>query len=383
MKGFKFSNPVKILFGKGMIAELSKEIADNNRVLLVYGGGSIFNNGVYEQVRDALKGYTLFEFGGIEPNPHYETCLKAIQLIRDEKIDFVLAVGGGSVIDAVKFIVAGVCYDGDPWDLILEIAPIKAAMPFGTVLTLPATGSEMNSGAVITKVATQDKLAFGSPHCYPKFSVLDPTTTYTLPPVQTSNGILDAFIHVTEQYLTFPQDAPLQDRFAESILQVLVEEGGKVMKNPQHETARANIMWAATWALNNWIAQGVDTDWATHMIGHELTAFHGIDHGRTLAIVLPGTLDVMREYKKEKIIQMGERVFNIHQSDEQKAIDMTIQAMEDFFHSLDVPTHLSDYHIDETAIPPIVARFEERGWLLGEFERITPAIVGEILRRRL
>ncbi|MDR1113248.1 MAG: iron-containing alcohol dehydrogenase [Bacteroidales bacterium] len=383
MKNFKYRNPVKILFGEGMIKEINKEIAQEERILLIYGGGSIFKNGVYKQVIEALEGCQLFEFGGIEPNPHYETCVKAVEFIHKESITFVLAVGGGSVIDATKFIVAAACYKGDAWDLMLGNAPIKAALPFGTVLTLPATGSEMNSGFVITKHATQEKLAMGSPLCFPQFSVLDPLTTLSLPAMQTANGIIDAFVHVTEQYVTCPQDAPLQDRFAESILQVLVEEGKKVMANPNNLAARANIMWAATWALNNWIGQGVDDDWATHMIGHELTAFHGIDHGQTLAIVLPGLLDVMRSYKKAKIIQMGERVFHIHANNGQEAINQTIEAIEKFFNSLGIKTRLSDYNVTETVIPKIVQRFQERGWLLGEEEQITPEIVAEILRRRL
>jgi NADP-dependent alcohol dehydrogenase len=383
MKNFKYKNPVKILFGEGMIKEIGKEIALSERILLIYGGGSIFKNGVYQQVTEALRGRQLFEFGGIEPNPHYETCVKAVELIRKENITFVLAVGGGSVIDAAKFMAAAACYEGNAWDLMIGKTPIKAALPFGTVLPLSATGSEMNSGFVITKEATQEKLAMGSPLCFPLFSVLDPLTTLSLPATQTANGIIDAFVHVTEQYITYPQDAPLQDRFAEAILQVLIEEGGKVMTDPNNATVRANIMWAATWALNNWIGQGVDDDWATHMIGHELTAFYGIDHAQTLAIVLPALLDVMREYKKEKIIQMGERVFNIRTNNETEAINQTIEAIEKFFNSLGVKTKLSDYGVDETGITRIVQRFQERGWLLGEKERITPETVAEILKRRL
>jgi len=383
MKNFKYRNPVKILFGEGMIKEISKEIAQNERVLLLYGGGSILKNGIYQQVTHALKNYQQFEFGGIEPNPHYETCIKVVDFIHKEKISFILAVGGGSVIDAAKFIVAAACYKGDAWDLMIGKAPISAALPFGTILTLPATGSEMNSGFVITKQSTQEKLAMHSPYCFPQFSVLDPLTTLSLPAIQTANGIIDAFVHVIEQYVTYPQDAPLQDRFAESILQVLLEEGYKIMDHPDNVTVRANIMWAATWALNNWIVQGVTDDWATHMIGHELTAFYGIDHAQTLAIVLPGLLDVMREYKKTKIIQMGKRVFNIHVYNEEEAIDKTIEAIETFFNVLGIKTRLSDYNISETVIPKIVQRFQKRGWILGEERRITPDMVAEILKRRL
>jgi NADP-dependent alcohol dehydrogenase len=383
MKNFEYKNPVKIIFGEGMIKEISKEIATKERVLLVYGGGSILKNGVYEQIIHALKDRQYFEFKGIEPNPRYETCLKVIDFIKKEDITFILAAGGGSVIDAVKFIAAAACYKGDPWDLMLGKSPIKSALPLGTILTLPATGSEMNSGFVITKDSTQEKMAMGSPYCFPQFSILDPLTTLSLPKLQTANGIIDAFVHVTEQYLTYPQDAPLQDRFAESILQVLIEEGHKVMENPDNVSARANIMWAATWALNEWIAQGVEEDWATHVIGHEITAFHGIDHAQTLAIVLPGTLDVLREYKKEKIIQMGKKVFNIHEKEEQNAIDKTIEKIEHFFHSLGIKTKLSDYQVDHTIIYKIVERFKAREWRLGEKQRVTPEIVEEILKRRL
>ncbi|MEG1556335.1 MAG: iron-containing alcohol dehydrogenase, partial [Bacteroidales bacterium] len=267
MNNFKFFNPVKIIFGKGMIAELANEIPAGSKVMMLTGTGSIKKNGVYEQVIDALRKFKVVEFWGIEPNPHYETCLKAVAQIRAEKVDFLLAVGGGSVIDATKFIAASVFYSGDPWDLMTGKAKVEAAVPFGTVLTLPATGSEMNKNFVITKVATEEKLALSSVYVYPKFSVLDPETTYSLPPVQTANGIVDTFVHVMEQYLTFEQHAELQDYFAESILKVLIKESKNVFKNPRDYDTRANLMWASSWGLNEWIAQGVAEDWATHMIG--------------------------------------------------------------------------------------------------------------------
>ena len=383
MYNFKFSNPVKILFGKNMIAELSKEIPANSKVMILYGGGSIHKNGVYEQVTNALKDFQWIEFAGIEPNPHYETCLKAVEKIRENKVNFLLAVGGGSVIDATKFIAAAALYDNDPWDFMLEKETITKAMPFGTVLTLPATGSEMNQGFVITKAATQEKLACGSPHTAPQFSVLDPETTYTLPTAQTANGIADTFVHVTEQYLTFPNNASLQDYFAEGILNVLIEEGGKVFDNPKDYDVRANLMWASTWGLNNWIGQGVPQDWATHMIGHELTAFYNIDHGKTLAIVLPGVLSVMRKEKAAKIIQMGERVFHISDGSAEERIDKTIQALEAFFQSIGIKTRLSDYGVDQAGIEVIVKRFQERGWQLGENGNITYDVVERILKERL
>lgn len=383
MDNFKFSNPVKILFGKGMIAEMPKEIPENSKIMVLYGGGSIKKNGVYDQVKNALKQYEWIEFPGIEANPHYETCLRAIEIIRNEKIDFLLAVGGGSVIDATKFIAASVLYEGDPWDLMLGKEKIKEALPFGTVLTLPASGSEMNKGFVITKAESREKLALSSPFTYPKFSVLDPETTYSLPPVQTANGIIDTFVHVTEQYLTCNNHALLQDYFAEAILKVLLEEGPKALENPTDYNTRANLMWASTWGLNDWIGQGVAQDWATHMIGHELTAFYGIDHGQTLAIVLPGVMEVMREQKKEKILQMGSHVFGISEGKDSERIDRTILAVENFFRELGIRTRLSEYNIPESELPKISQRFQSRGWKLGEKANIDYNLVLAILKKRI
>ncbi|MDR3046953.1 MAG: iron-containing alcohol dehydrogenase [Bacteroidales bacterium] len=383
MNNIKFANPVKILFGKGMIPEINKEIPKNKKVMILYGGGSIKKNGVYDQVKTALFEYHWVEFSGLEANPHYETCTKAVKKIRAEKVDFLLAVGGGSVIDATKFIAAAACYQGDAWDLMIEKAPIDAALPFGTVLTLPATGSEMNMGFVITKAATQEKLAMDSFHTLPQFSVLDPETTFTLPPVQTANGIIDTFVHITEQYLTYNQHALVQDYFAEALLKVLVEEGHKVLQQPHNYDIRANLMWASTWALNNWISQGVVADWATHIIGHELTAFHGIDHGKTLAIVLPGVLKRERTKKADKIIQMGKNVFGITEGTRDELIDKTIDTMEKFFNSLGIQTHLSDYGVDESTISKIALRMKERNWILGENQDIDYTAVAEILHDRI
>ncbi len=380
MNNFSYYNPVKIIFGKGTIARMSKEIPQNAKILMIYGGGSIKKNGVYTQVTEALNGFEWKEFSGIEANPHYETCMQAVEMIKKEGIDYLLAVGGGSVADATKFIAAAACYEGEPWDILANGGKIKKALPLSCVLTLPATGSEMNSGAVITKASTQEKLAFGSPLVFPQFSILDPETTYSLPDNQTINGIVDAFVHVCEQYLTCPADAPLQDRLAESILITLKEEGPKVLKNRTDYTSRANVMWAATAALNGFIACGVPQDWATHMIGHEITAFHGLAHGETLAIILPSLLRVMKENKGDKIIQMGERVFGISSGSQNERIDATIAAMEHFFQSLGIRTRLSEYDLNEGMINPIVLRFTERGWQLGEKQDITPEKVREILQ---
>jgi len=380
MENFAFYNPVKILFGKGQIANIAAEIPVDAKILVTYGGGSIKTNGVYEQIKAALTGRTFLEFGGIEANPHLETLLKAVELIRAEGVNFLLAVGGGSVVDGTKFIAAAVPFDGDPWDILAKHAPIKAAIPFGAVLTLPATGSEMNTSSVVTKWETQEKLFFSSPLVFPKFSVLDPETTFSLPPRQVSNGIVDAFTHVMEQYLTYPVNAPLQDRMAESILQTLIEEGPKTLLDLRDYESRANVMWCATMALNGLIGVGVPQDWATHMIGHELTALHGLDHAQTLAIVLPNMLSIKRDRKREKLLQYAERVWGLVDGDENVRIDRAIQKTRDFFESVGVHTKLSDYGVGLDVIPLITDRFEKRGFVaLGEHQDVTPKVVEQIL----
>lgn len=362
MNNFTFYNPVKILFGRGLISAIANEIPADARVMMTYGGGSIKKNGVYDQVMAALQGHTVLEFSDIEPNPHYETLMQAVDIAKRQEIDFVLAVGGGSVIDATKFIVAAMAYEGDdPWNLLAKHERVQAAVPFGTVLTLPGTGSEMNSGAVITRASTKEKFSFGSPHTFPQFSVLDPETTFTLPPRQISNGVVDAFTHVLEQYLTFPVNAPLQDRMAEAVLLTLKEEGPKALLNPQDNGTMANIMWSATMALNGIIRVGVPTDWATHYIGHELTALHGIDHARTLAIVLPSLLRYKSETKKDKLLQYGERIWGVNAGTEDERLEATLQATISFFESMEIQTRLSDYEVGEDTIKTIVKRFQERG----------------------
>ena len=380
MENFAFYNPVKILFGKGQIANIAKEIPSDAKILITYGGGSIKSNGVYEQVRAALEGRNFVEFGGIEANPHLETLLKAVELIRSEGVDFLLAVGGGSVLDGTKFIAAAVPFDGDPWDILAKQAPVTAAIPFGAVLTLPATGSEMNTNSVVTKWETQEKLFFASPLVFPRFSVLDPETTFSLPPRQVSNGIVDAYAHVMEQYLTYPVNAPLQDRMAESILKTLIEEGPKTLADFHDYEARANVMWCATMALNGLIGVGVPQDWATHMIGHELTALHGIDHAQTLAIVLPNTLTIRRDRKHQKLLQYAERVWGLVDGTEESRIDQAIAKTRDFFEAVGVRTHLSDYGVGLDVIPKIIDRFEKRGFVaFGEHKDVTPKVVEQIL----
>jgi len=381
MNNFEFYNPVKILFGEGQIENISKEIAPYNTILLTYGGGSIKRNGVYEKVMSALQGKTIIEFGGIEPNPRYETLIKAVELARQMNVDFILAVGGGSVIDGSKFIAAAIPFNDEPWNIVAKGIKVEKAIPLGTVLTLPATGSEMNAGAVISRVETKEKFAFGSPAVFPKFSVLDPTVTYSLPERQVVNGIVDAFAHVLEQYLTYPVNAHIQDRFAEGILKTLIEVGPKTLKNSNDYELRANFMWSCTMALNGLIATGVPTDWATHMIGHELTALFGLDHAVTLAIVYPALLKIVFEEKKEKLRQYAIRVWEF--PDEEIAALKAIDRTEQFFRELGIKTRLPEHGISFEDIKPIIDRFAKRGWKLGENKSITSDVVEQILKKAL
>jgi NADP-dependent alcohol dehydrogenase len=383
MLNFELYNPTNLIFGKGQIEKIATLIPAEAKILIAYGGGSIFKNGIYDQVKAALPDRNIVEFGGIEPNPHYETLMKAVAVIKEQNIDFILAVGGGSVIDGVKFISAAVHFDGNPIDILqkrLLIKDLSKVVPFGTVLTIPATGSEMNSGSVVTIETTQEKLAFGGSALFPKFSICDPTVIVSLPKRQLQNGVVDAYTHVLEQYLTYQHEGYLQDRISESILQTLIEIGPKVVENPTDYALASNFMWSCTMALNGLIQKGVPSDWATHMIGHELTALYGIDHARTLAIIGPNLYKVMFETKKAKLAQYGQRIFNLTGSEDEiakEAINKTVA----FFHTMGMQTQLSDYTKDfEKTADFIAKRFEERGWKgLGEKQNITPEKVREIV----
>ena len=375
MLNFNYVNPTRIVFGKGSIAQLPELIPASAKVLMLYGGGSIKRNGVYEQVQAALAGRRLTEFAGIEPNPRCETCVRALAQAKAEGSDFLLAVGGGSVIDAAKFIAAALKYRGaDPWDLLRDWSKIRRAAPLGVVLTLPGTGSEMNGGAVISRdkisknssETNHEKLHFISEHVFPQFSILDPETTYSLPAKQFANGTIDAFVQTLEQYLTFPANAPLQDRYAEGLLQTIVEEAPKVLANPRDYDARANIMWCATQALNGLIGCGVPQDWASHMIGHELTALYGLDHGQTLALVMPRVMRHERQRKRTKLLQYAERVWRLSDGDEERRIDRAIACTEDFFRSLDMPTRLSECGVPTEAARLVARRLAKRKMFLGE-----------------
>jgi len=374
MQDFEFFNPTRIVFGKGRIHDLDRLVPAEARVLLLFGGGSVIANGTLQEVHTALGQREVMEFGGIEPNPVYENIINAVAMVRQEKVDFLLAVGGGSVIDATKFVAAAVPFHGDPWEILLQHGRnVETALPLGTVLTLPATGSEMNCGSVILRRDIKAKLAFSSPKVFPVFSVLDPTKTFTLPPKQIANGVVDTFVHVIEQYLTFPSGAHVQDRFSEGLLMTLMELGPRALATPQDYDVRASLMWAATLALNGLIGAGVPQDWATHMIGHELTALFGIDHARTLAVVLPSMLWERREAKHAKLLQYGERVLGITSGSESERIRAAIDATRAFFERMGIPTRLTAYGVGRESIDTLVAQLTSHGMTaLGEHRDLTP-----------
>ena len=376
MLNFELKNPTKILFGKGEIAKISNEVPQDAKVLMIYGGGSIKSNSVYDQVKDALKNHDVQEFGGVPANPEYEVLVKALQFIKENNITYLLAVGGGSVIDGVKFLSAAANYEGEPWEILTK--PVRTfegeGMPFGTILTLPATGSEMNSGYVISRRETNEKLSTGGPGLFPQFSVLDPEVIKSIPKKQIANGIADAYTHVLEQYMTAPSSADLQERIAESILISLQETAPKVMAENFDYDAAGNFMWCCTMALNGLIQKGVITDWAVHAMGHELTAYYGIDHARTLAVIAPSHYRYNFETKKEKLAQYAERVWKITEGSVEEKAEAAIKKMEAFFHSLEIKTKLSDYVEEyQNTAERVEKAFTERNWLgLGEHKNLTP-----------
>jgi len=382
MLNFEFKNPTKIIFGKGQIENLGKELPKDAKILMLYGGGSIKKNGIYEQVKTALYDFDVIEFGGIPANPEYEVLLQALKVIKEENITFLLAVGGGSVIDGTKFLSSAALYEGDnPWEILTKSIPTKIGMPFGSVLTLPATASEMNSGAVITRAETQEKFSMGGPGLFPQFSILDPQVVASIPQRQLANGVTDAFTHVLEQYMTYPADGYLQDRFAESIMQTLIEIAPRIIKDPSDYEAAANFMWSCTLALNGLIQKGVPGDWAVHMMGHELTALFGIDHARTLAIIAPSHYRFNFEAKKEKLAQYGTRVWGITGDNIDDIANAAIVKTEEFFHSLEIKTTLSEYTDDyKGTAEKIFSRFTERGWKgIGEHKTLSPSDVQQII----
>ena len=376
MHNFIFHNPTRLIMGKGMISELEKEIPADKKIMITFGGGSVKKNGVYEQVKKALAHHDTIEFWGIAPNPAIETLRKAIELGKQEKVDFLLAVGGGSVIDGTKLISAGLLYEGDAWDLVVKGSSGKT-VPMATVLTLPATGSEMNNGAVISRRETKEKLSFFAD--FPLFSILDPEVTFSLPPHQIACGLADTFVHVLEQYLTKAGESRVMDRWAEGLLHTIVEIAPLIKENHTDYQLMADFMMSATMALNGFIAMGVIEDWSTHMIGHELTALCGLTHGHTLAIVMPGTMYVLRQQKKAKLLQFGERIFGVVSGTDEMRIDETIRKTEAFFRSLGLTTRLSEENIGIEVIDEIERRFNERNVHYGEDGLVTGSVAREIL----
>ncbi len=381
MNNFVFQNPTKLIFGKGQIARLAKELPQGKKILVTFGGGSVKHNGVYQQVVEALKGFDYLEFWGIEPNPKVETLRKAVEVCKREGVEFLLAVGGGSTLDGTKLIAAAAKVDCDAWELVRNPSLYAGTLPFASVMTLPATGSEMNRGAVISNLATGEKYSFYN--TFPVFSILDPEATFTLPKFQVACGLADTFVHVMEQYLTIADCSPLMDRWAEGVVQTVVEVAPRALAEQKEYDAMATFMLSATMGLNGFVAMGVPQDWATHMIGHEITALTGTTHGQTLVMVLPGVMNVMREQKGKKIVQFGERVWGIKEGTTDERIDRTIEATEQFFRSLGLATRLSELSIGEDVVEEIVRRFKERGTLLGEDQNIDYRLVEEILRQRL
>ncbi|WP_070966482.1 iron-containing alcohol dehydrogenase [Vibrio sonorensis] len=375
---FTYSNPTQIFFGQGQIASLADAVPTNKSVLVIYGGGSIKKNGIYNQVAKALTKHTWVEFSGVEPNPTKETLDKAVQVVKENKIDMILAVGGGSVIDGAKYVAAAANYNGDGWDILVGKHQVTSAVPLGCVLTLPATGSESNMGAVITKAETQDKLAFMSPFVHPKFAVMDPDVMKSLPERQLVNGLVDAWVHVCEQYITGIHGAMVQDGYAESLLKNLFTLG-RDFKNRDSDMWRANLMWTANQALNGLIGSGVPQDWATHMIGHELTALWGVDHARSLAIVQPSLLRNQMGNKKAKLEQMGKNVFGLSESEH--LAELTIQSIEKFYTELGVAIQLEDHgEIKSNAVDKVVKQLEGHGMTaIGEQQSITIDRSREIL----
>lgn len=385
MLNFEFYNPTHISFGQGRIAQLDQLVPAEAKVMVLYGGQSAQRTGTLAEVTTALGERKVHLFAGVEANPTYEKLMEAVLIARAENIDFLLAVGGGSVIDGAKFVAAAVPYADDPWNILLTGgSDIKQALPIGTVLTLAATGSEMNNGSVITRRSSQSKLPFHNNLVFPKFSILDPSKSFTLPERQVANGVVDAFVHVMEQYLTYPVNAPVQDRFAEGLLQTLVEQGPLALSEPDNYEVRANLMWVASLALNGLIGAGVPQDWSTHLIGHELTALYNLDHAQTLAVILPSMLQERRVAKREKLLQYAERVWNVCDGDDEQRIDAAIEQTRDFFESLGVKTRLKDYDLEQTAVEAVLKQLEEHGMLqLGEHQDIDLSVSRRVLEASL
>ncbi len=375
---FTYQNPTKIEFGQGKISKISKLIPQDKKVLLLYGGGSIKKNGVYDQTADALKDHTFFEFGGVEANPTKETLDKAISYGRENEVDYVLAVGGGSVVDGAKYIANAYYYDGDGWDLLEGKYSASKALEIGVILTLAATGSESNTGSVITKAETKEKRFFHSFHSYPKFSILDPNVLKSLDERQLINGLIDTFVHTCEQYVTYQHGFLAQDNYSEGILRALWQLSQNY--EIRDDLWYSNLMWLANQALNGLIGLGVPQDWGTHYIGHELSGLYGIDHARTLAIIQPNLFRELKEQKKDKLLQMGRNVFSMDTNN----VDEVIDKIEDLYRSLNVDLKISSYTKDQNIKENVTILLEKHGFTkFGEKETITLDVVEKILDKSI
>lgn len=370
MKNFTYWNPTKLIFGKGQLEQLKTEVpAYGKKVLLVYGGGSIKKSGLYDKVVQILKeiDVELYELSGVEPNPRISTVRKGVEICKSNGVEFILAVGGGSVIDCTKAIAAGAKYDGDAWDLVIKKAFAKEALPFGTVLTLAATGSEMNSGSVITNWETNEKYGWGSPATFPRFSILDPVNTYTVPRNQTVYGIVDMMSHVFEHYFHLEENTLLQDRMCESLLITVMETAPKLLNDLESYEDRATILYNGTMALNGMLSMGYQGDWATHNIEHAVSAVYDIPHGGGLAILFPNWMKHNLHVKPERFKQLAVRVFGINpegKTAEEAGLE-GIEKLREFWSSIGAPARLADYDIDDSKLE-IMA---DKAMINGEFGR--------------
>jgi NADP-dependent alcohol dehydrogenase len=379
---FTFHNPTKVIFGKDTIGQAAREISQDAKIMVTYGAASAKKYGVLDEVLSALNGFNIIEFGGIEANPDYDTLMKGVSIARERNIDFVLAVGGGSVIDGAKFMAAAIPYEGEPFSFLENKgADICRALPVGAVVTLPASGSEMNSRSIISRRSFGMKRALMNDCLFPRFAILDPTKTYTLPAGQTGNGVVDTFVHVLEQYLTYPVNGKVQDRLSEGLLLLLLEEGPRALAEPENYDVRANLMWAATLGLNGLIGAGVPQDWAAHRAGYELTVLFGLDHAQTLAVLVPAMLQVRAANKKEKLLQYARRIWGISSGTESSQIEAAIGQTRDFFEQMGVPTKLKDYGIHDFNVETIVEMLEAHGLsVMGEKNDVTADTMRKILK---
>ncbi|WP_110928661.1 iron-containing alcohol dehydrogenase [Bacillus massiliglaciei] len=387
MENFIYRNPTKLIFGKGQIEQLKEEIpAYGKRILLVYGGGSIKKNGLYDTVKNLLKEMDaeVHELAGVEPNPRISTVRKGVEICKQNDVDFILAVGGGSVIDCTKAIAAGAKYDGDAWDIVIKKAAVESALPFGTVLTLAATGSEMNAGSVITNWETKEKYGWGSPYTYPQFSILDPANTFSVPLNHTVYGMVDMMSHVFETYFHPPVHAPLQDRFCESLLKTVMETAPKLINDLENYEYRETILYSGTIALNGSLGVGYRGDWATHNIEHAVSAVYDIPHAGGLAILFPNWMRHVLPENTKRFKQLAVRVFNVDaegKTDEETALE-GIEKLQEFWKSLGAPSRLADYKIDDSQLETIADKAMANGEF-GKFKVLKREDVLSILRASL